>query len=151
MIAFVAVLAYFFFFVNSCVPKDDWKKKTSPLPKETVTSLCTKLLLTSTHSLCDGSNDVYASDFSRVIRDRFPLEDPMETPKSKATISYDEVQEVLGEYNQGCQDVVHLSVSNYSYFRCSYDLRGDDYWIDAFYFYSPENTLFSIRSSSSDP
>ena len=154
LIAFLGVSVYILCFVTSFVTsyvrKDDWRQKTSPLPKATVIDLCEKLILASSDSLCDGSHDVYAPDFSRAIDDRFPLDGPMETPKSKATISYDDIQNVLGEYKQRCEDVVHLSVSNYSYFRCFYDLRGDGYWIAAFYFYSSEKTLFSIRTGSHD-
>lgn len=132
--------------INSYIHKDDWKKRTSPLPKETISTLCKNLTLDNSHPLCNDTKGAYASDFSEILRDYFPLEDSMETHKSQATITYQEVKNVLGKFEWECQEIIHAA--DISYFRCLYDLRGDRYWIDAFYFYYPEQTLFSIRSGS---
>jgi len=134
-------------FVYSYLHKDDWKKDTTPLPEETIATLCMNLSLSTDHPLCNGSDDVYAADFSRVLREHFPLADAMETPKDQATITYQEVKNVIGEFEWECQEVV--DESDISFFRCLYDFRGDRFWVDAFYFYYPEETLFSIRSGSS--
>lgn len=137
-------------FVSSYLRRNDWKKDTTPLPRKTIATLCKNLSLSGQDSLCNGSRDVYARDFSEILREYFPLEDPMETPKSKATITYQDVESVIGEYKWECQDVVHETNPKFSYFRCFYDFRGDRYWRDVFYFYCPEETLFSIRSGSSE-
>ena len=134
-------------FVYSYLHKDDWKKETTPLPKETILTLCKNLSLSDEHPLCNGSQDVYAADFSEVLREYFPLKDAMETPKDQATITYQEVKKVIGEFEWECQEVVHAA--DISFFRCLYDFQGDRYWVAAFYFYYPENTLFSIRSGTS--
>ncbi|MFT3890787.1 MAG: hypothetical protein QM730_04065 [Anaerolineales bacterium] len=127
----------------------NWEKETSPLPRETIDKLCKSLSLDESEQVCNPSKRIYAYDFSQVLREYFPLEDAMETPKNSATITFQQVENIIGEYKIKCQEVVDLPASGYSYFRCFYDLRGDDYWIDTFYFYYPEETLFSIRSGSS--
>ena len=126
--------------------RKSWEKETSPLPKETVLTLCKNLELDNEHPLCNGSKDVYALDFNELIIDYFALEDTYETPKDKATVTYEEVYDIIGKFEKSCEEVTHAL--DISYYRCIYDLRGDGYWRDAFYFYYPENTLFSIRSGS---
>ena len=126
----------------------NWEKETSPLPRETIDKLCKSLSLDDNDSVCNPSKKIYAYDFSQVLREYFPLEDPMETPKNSATITFQQVENIIGDYQIECQDVVDLPANGYSYFRCFYDLRGDSYWVETFYFYSPEETLFSIRSGS---
>lgn len=128
---------------------DDWKKDTTPLPGETIAALCEKFSLSNEDPLCDGSKEVYAADFSKVLREKFPLNDPYRTPKSEATITYQEVDAILEQFKWECQDVVNFPASGYSSFRCFYDLRGDRYWSYVFYFYYPEETLYSIRSGNS--
>jgi len=147
----ILILGYCFFSLgNSYLHKDDWKKATSPLPKETISTLCKNFKLDNEHPLCDGAKDVYASDFNDVLRKYFPLKDVHRTPKNEATITYQEVDAVLGEFKWECQDVEHFPESGYSSYRCFYDLRGDRYYRYVFYFYYPEETLYSIRSGSSE-
>ncbi len=145
-------VCYILLFIHSCSYRKSWEKKTSPLPQSTTSMLCKKLLLDNSNALCNDSKDVYALDFDEAVRQRFPLdlENTSELPKNKATIIYEEVSNVIGEFEVECQEVVHLSASGYSYFRCFYDLRGDGYWIMTFYFYYPEETLFSIQSGTED-
>lgn len=134
--------------IGSLLHRDHWKQHTTPLPGETIAALCNKLLLEDSEPLCNGSKPVYAIDFGSAIEKHFRLADPRETPKSQAHITDHDVQSVLGPCKVVCQDVVKQR--EFSYFRCLYDLRGDGYWINAFYFYYPERTLFSIRSGSRD-
>jgi hypothetical protein len=134
---------------SSFLHRDDWKKNTTPLPKETISILCRNLALDNSNPLCNGTKSVLASDFSEAIREYFPLKDSHRTPKNEATITNQEVDAVLGQFKLGCQDVEHFPASGYSSFRCFYDLRGDNYWRYVFYFYYPEETLYSIRSGSS--
>jgi hypothetical protein len=133
-------------YMYSFIHRDDWKQNTSPLPKGTISTLCKSLLLNEANTLCNGSKTVYAADFNAALRARFPLKDPMETPKNEALVTSQEVDKAIGQFKIECQDIVHES--NYSYYRCFYDFRGDGFWKDVFYFYFPEQTLFSIRSSS---
>ncbi len=133
--------------------RKSWEAKTSPLPQKTVSALCKEFSLDSEHHLCNGSKSIYAYDFSDVLYEYFSLKNSSDFPrddvsKDKATITFQEVEKVIGDYKRECQEVVHQK--DFSYFRCFYDLRGDDYWRNIFYFYYPEETLFRIRSGSSD-
>ena len=148
LVLLVGLVCYVSLVIERYNYRKSWEAKTSPLPQETISALCSNLSLDSNHRLCNGSKNVYAPDFTDVLRDYFPLENSMETPKNKTTITYQEVEKVIGNYKTECQEVVHQR--DFSYFRCFYDFRGDDYWRDVFYFYYPEETLFSIRSGSSD-
>ena len=121
----------------------NWEKETSPLPTETIEKLCKSLSLDESEFVCDPSDKTYAYDFSQVLREYF-------LPKDSATITFQQVESVMSDYQIDCQDVVDLPANGYSYFRCFYDMRGDGYWLDTFYFYYPEETLFSIRSGSRD-
>lgn len=128
-------------FLSEFLRRDDWKKETTPLPKETVTTLCKNLLLNNQNPLCNGFKDVYAIDFADVFEDTF-------LPETGNPATYQDVENKIGDYKVECQPVVHLPASGYSYFRCFYDLNGDGYWRYAFYFYYPSETLFSIRAGS---
>mgnify|MGYP001233315097 CR=1 FL=1 len=139
---------YIIYAIQAYLYRESWKKETSPLPKETVLTLCERLSLSTSHHLCRGTEDVYASDFSEALREYFHLKDTHRIPKNEATTTYQDVETVLGEFKWECQDVEHFPSSGYSSFRCFYDLRGDRYWRDVFYFYFPEETLYSIRSGT---
>jgi len=137
----LAIVLCFAMFIVEILQRDDWKQATTPLSRETLVSLCKDLSLNNPHSLCNGSEDVYAKDFVDVFEHIF-------LPKNGNPATYQDVEDKIGDYKVECKPVVHLPASGYSYFRCFYDLNGDGYWRYSFYFYYPDETLFSIRSGS---
>jgi len=137
----LAIVFCFALFLVSFLRRDDWKKETTPLPRKTVTVLCKNLSLNNQHPLCNDSKDVYAIDFAETLENTF-------LPENGNPATYQEVENVIGNFKIECQQVVHLPASGYSYYRCFYDLNGDGYWRYAFYFYYPDEKLFSIRAGS---
>jgi hypothetical protein len=145
VITTVIAMCFAVFNLVSFLYRKDWEKATSPLPRETVDDLCKSLLLSDRDSLCDDSKNVYAIDFEEIFRERFR---PSDEYKDGNSASYNDVETVIGRYKTECQSVVHETNPEFSYFRCFYDLRGDGYWISAFYYSYPDNVLFSIRSGN---
>jgi hypothetical protein len=138
LLAMVLCLALF---LIEILRRDDWKKETTPLPKETVAALCEDLSLNNQHPLCDGSKNVYAIDFAKTFEKAF-------LPENGNPATYQDVDKVLGSYKVECKPVVHQPASGFSYFRCFYDLNGDGYWRYAFYFYYPDETLFNLEAGT---
>jgi len=137
----LAMALCFALFLVEFLRRDDWKKETTPLPRDTIVALCKNLSLNNQHPLCNGSKGVYAKDFAETFELTF-------LPENGNPATYQAVEKAIGDYNIECKPVVHLPASGYSYFRCFYDLNGDEYWIYSFYFYHPDETLFSIRAGS---
>ncbi|MBV6395156.1 MAG: hypothetical protein HFACDABA_00727 [Anaerolineales bacterium] len=137
----LAMVLCFALLVVELLKRDDWKQATTPLSRESLVSLCKNLSLNDLHALCNDSEAVYAKDFVDVFEHIF-------LPKNGNPATYQNVEDKIGDYKVECKPVVHLPASGYSYFRCFYDLNGDGYWRYAFYFYYPDETLFSIRAGS---
>ena len=96
-------------------------------------------------SLCKGKSDVYAPDIIEVLREHFRPTDDFQNDKTDVA-TFQDVEQVIGEFRTECQPVVHQTNPEFYFFRCFYDLRGDDYWVSAFYYTYPDEILFSIRS-----
>jgi hypothetical protein len=125
--------------------RDDWKAKTTPLPKETVDILCKNFELEKDHSLCSGKKDVYGPDFIDIIRDDFRPYEAYETKSSEAA-TYDEVEEKIGIFKYECESVV-TEGDGFTYFICDYDLRGDEEFPIGIIFTYPEMATFRIMLS----
>ncbi len=121
--------------------QDDWKKRTTPLPKETRDLLCSRFGLSQEDVLCSGK-DIYALDFMPTIQDTFK---PYETYhiKSSEAATYEEVEEKIGTFKYECEQVVHQA-DGLSYFRCFYDLRGDKKFIITIFYTYPEEAVMRL-------
>ena len=123
--------------------RDDWKKRTTPLPRETVAILCANFDLEKDHPLCNGKTDVYGPDFYDIIRDTFhPYEDEIDSSKAA---TYDEVEEKIGMFEYECEPVVY-EADGFTYFNCVYDLRGDMEFVIGIMFTYPDNAVFRINT-----
>jgi len=123
---------------------DDWKKRTTPLPYETVTALCAKLGLAKDHSLCNGRKEVYAPDFHDILRDTFRPYEAYEIDSSEAA-TYEEVEKKIGVFKYECDDVATTG-DGFSFYSCRYDLRGDREFIIGIMYTYPDNTVFRINT-----
>jgi hypothetical protein len=127
---------------------DDWKKETTPLPLETITTLCGNFNLPQEHRLCDGKGDVYAPDFTRIIVETFrPYEEYQINSAESAT--YEEVEKKIGTYKFKCGSVI-TNGDGFSYFECYYDFRGDRFSTLMIIFSYPENAVFRVTGIVGD-
>lgn len=100
-----------------------WKNSTSPLPSNVQVDLCEKLQLSQDNPLCTGET-VLAPRFYPEIKNFF----------SSGGNSYEEVQDVLGNYYWKSEDGGQVSPGR-TYYRVYYDLRGDGKYAVVFSFY----------------
>jgi hypothetical protein len=71
-VLFYAILAVFLLCISGVfysqlhryIHWDDWKAKTTPLPKETIDILCNNFELEKEHPVCNGKKDVYGPHLS---------------------------------------------------------------------------------------
>ncbi|MBV6465791.1 MAG: hypothetical protein PGMFKBFP_01076 [Anaerolineales bacterium] len=147
LFCFVALLLLFLIpQVNFAIHRNDYKKKTTPLPKETVEILCDNFSLEKEDKLCNGKKEVYAPDFFRTINSDFkPYEEYQIESSESAT--YEEVQEKIGAFQFKCEPTVTTG-DGFSYFLCSYDLRGDRFYTIVIFFSYPDMAVFRMTSTS---
>jgi hypothetical protein len=146
IIIVILTLALSILYIKQASHSDDWKRRTTPLPKETIDLLCHDFELPSDDSLCDGNKDVYALDFVKVIRDTFRTYEAFGIESSEAA-TYDQVEEKIGTFKYECEPVTYQA-DGFSYFVCFYDLRGDrEFIITVFYTY-PEMAVMRLGITS---
>jgi hypothetical protein len=124
--------------------KDDRKPRTTPLNPQTITTLCKNFELDESDRLCNNTRDIYGPDFYTVLSKTLK---PYEYSKYEISesLTYDDVEEKIGQFKYECWDVVHQK-DGFSYFRCSYDLRGDSVYIVAILFSYPDNKVYRIMT-----
>ena len=122
----------------------NWKERTTPLPKNTVSILCDNFQLEKDHRLCNGKKDIYAPDFYDILRDTFRPYEAYGIPSSEAA-TYEDVEEKIGEFRYECFPVVTTG-DGFSYFDCSYDFRGDREFIIGIMFTYPDNAVIRINT-----
>lgn len=122
---------------------DDWKQRTTPLPLETVKTLCKNFNL-GDDLLCAGKKEVYGPDFNGILRDTFQPYEAYEI-KSDETATYDEVEEKIGMFKYECDDVATTG-DGFSFYSCRYDLRGDREFIIGIMYTYPDNAVFRINA-----
>lgn len=102
--------------------RDNYQLHTTPLPKETVDDLCSKLFINDSSEHCKQGAVVYAPDLFDEIKMYFrSLPDKRKTHKT--------VEEILGTYLTFCES----PYPDGSYV-CHYDIRGDKIYPIAFFF-----------------
>src|SRR5690349_11116775 len=57
--------------LNNFRLRENWKKTTTPLPQNRVSTLCKNFELDKSHEFCDEDGDVYGPDFYELIVDKF--------------------------------------------------------------------------------
>ena len=102
--------------------RDNYKLHTTPLPKNVVDDICSKLEIKTSSENCKPNAVVYAPELFDEIKVYF-----RDLPNQDKT--YDIVQDKLGTYLVYCENPD--SDGNYV---CHYDLRGDDVYPVAFFF-----------------
>jgi hypothetical protein len=142
--AIIVILILFYSYVQFIYFRHSWKQRTTPLPSETIAHLCTRFHLEKDDSLCNGKRDVYGPDFYGIIRDTFRPYEAYEIPRSEAA-TYEDVEQKLAKYKYECDPVVEQA-DGFSYFRCSYDLRGDREFIIGILYTHPDNAVFRINT-----
>ena len=126
------------------IRSDSWKKRTTPLPKDTINLLCANFQLEKDYSLCNEKKDIYGPDFYDILRDTFRPYEEYGIPSSEAA-TYEDVEEKIGIFMYECDPVVTTG-EGFSYFRCRYDFRGDREFIIGIMFTYPDNAVFRINT-----
>lgn len=106
----------------------NWRDKTSPLDQAVINDLCSKFALPPNDARCRPGAVVYAPDFFGTIRDAFE-------PKNSPWAKYDDVQEMLGQYQFRYERPVTTG-QGLTYFVAHYDLRGDRVFPITMFFYA---------------
>ena len=119
----------------------NWKERTTPLPMDTVNTLCANFQLERDHKLCNGKRDVYGPDFYDILRDTFRSYE-YEIARNEAK-TYEDVEEKIGEFKYECDPVVTTG-DDFSYFMCRYDFRGDREFTIGIMFTPPDNAVFRM-------
>ena len=119
--------------------KADYTKHTTPLSSNVVTDICLKLSLSNQDKRCQPGMIVYAPEFFDDIKGYF-----RNLPKEKAT--KEEVDRILGPYLLDCEPLTRLG-NGKQYFRCLYDLRGDQATKILVYF-NADNSIDYLMTSS---
>ena len=101
---------------------ENWKKKTSPIPKDRLHEICVNLSVLD-DPLCQNEKSVYAPDFFSIIAKKF----------DHSEITYQDVQTKIGKYQSELDDLI-TSKDGSTYFVAAYDLRGDGATSIAFFF-----------------
>ncbi|SRR6266540_3139745 len=102
--------------------RDDYKLHTTPLSKDKVNDICSKLGIETSSENCKSGAVVYAPDLFDEIKIYF-----RNLPSQDAT--YNIVQDRLGTYLVYCE-----KPAPDGHYRCKYDLRGDERYPVFFYF-----------------
>jgi hypothetical protein len=137
----IGIPLLFYGYLHFILYGDSWKEKTTPLPQESVRTLCKNFDLEK-NSICAEKKPVYGPDFYNIIRDTFrPYEEYK--IKSNGAATYDEVEEKIGAFKYECEPIVHQA-DGLVYFRCFYDLRGDRILKIVITFTSPEKAVLQI-------
>lgn len=146
VIGVILVLVLLAFYISRALHQDDWKKRTTPLAKETRDLLCSRFGLSSNDPLCNGNKDVYAPDFVDIIEDAFRPYEEYGIQSSQAA-TYDDVEEKIGKFKYECEPA-ETTGDGLTFFGCSYDLRGDREFVMTFLFTDPEKAVMRIMSTS---
>lgn len=122
-----------------------WKTKTSPLTREQINVLCVNLGLEK-DIRCNGQ-EVYGPDFYDVIVEAFHPEEEYGIGAKPST--YGDIEEKLGYFKVECGEVITESNvppfgSEFKYFICNYDLRGDGVFLLGIFYKYPEETVWRI-------
>ncbi|MGD8455737.1 MAG: hypothetical protein PVF83_05065 [Anaerolineales bacterium] len=118
LVAFVGMLYIFSRFLIDDYKRDmAWRETLSPLPQETIEKLCEIFNLRSGERRCNTSKQVYSYQFYGDVY-RFLYEAPEMQDDPLPT--FDEVEELIGEYKQGCNSFED------GYFYCWYKFSGED-------------------------
>jgi len=131
-------------YINYFKHEEDWKLRTSPLPQETIDTLCSNFNLESNNSLCIQAYAVYGPDFYEIIRDTFRPYEAYRISNTEAA-TYEQVEEKIGKFKVECESVVHQA-DGFSYFNCIYDLRGDREFIIGIMYSYPDDAVFRINT-----
>lgn len=138
------VMLVFICLLMTALRQDDWKKRTTPLPRDTITVLCTNFQLENDDPLCSGKKDVYGPDFYNLLRDTFRPFEEYEIDSSEAA-TYEDVEEKIGMFKYECDDVATTG-DGFAFYSCRYDLRGDREFIIGIMYTSPDNAVFRINT-----
>jgi hypothetical protein len=138
--AFITVLIFACLLVI-VLRNSNWKKRTTPLPRDRVSTLCANFQLPKDHPLCNGKKDVYGPDFYDILRDEFRSYE-YEIARNEAA-TYEDVEDKIGEFKYECDAVVDQA-DGFSYFMCSYDFRGDRDFVIGIMFTPPDNAVFRV-------
>lgn len=103
--------------------RDDYTNFTTPLSKDVIDDVCTKLNIQRGSKNCLPGAVVYGPDFFDEIKAYFN-----NLPEDKKT--YEHVEQILGKYQ-----IVCIKVNSKGEYSCDYDLRGDKRYRIAFFFY----------------
>jgi len=139
----ICLIGYYYFQSR----QEDWKEMTTPLPANSVETLCENFNIRSSQ-LCNGTHEVYGPDFYNIIRETFQPYEEYQVESNQAA-TYDEVEKKIGIFQYECDNVVYQADS-FTYFTCFYDLRGDRVSTILIIFTYPENRVFRISTSYGD-
>jgi len=123
--------------------RDDWKRRTTPLPFQTVLILCKNLQIGMSNRLCNNTNDVYGPDFYPVISKT--LKPYVYKYDKRESMNFDDVEEKIGIFRYDCEPVV-TTADGFSYYRCHYDFHGDREFIIGILFSYPDNKVYQINT-----
>jgi hypothetical protein len=116
------------FFIDGFMQTVTWREHTIPLSQEVLDDLCNKFELGPEDERCDDSGgDVYGPDFYDLLYKSF-------TPKDQPWATFEEVNEIVGNYQYKCEPPVIFSEGE-SYYRCFYDFSGDKVYPFVIYYY----------------
>ena len=140
--SFLLIVLIFYFahniFLSEQAKREGWREHTTPISFETAEYLCQAFEVPLSDPRCSPTEVVYGPDFYPEVTEW------VETVGRE----YDEVQEILGRFLVSCEDRTQLS-SGRIYFRCHYDLRGDDvFWIGIYF--NDDETVDRISAPLSD-
>lgn len=107
---------------------------TTPLPPATAQELCVKLDLPETDERCRSDAVVYAPDFYADLSRPFEYGDS----------TYQDVQDLFGQYQYECESRERVAADGYPRFRCRYDFHGDRMFPVIFIFSLEDETIVDI-------
>ena len=139
--AFMMILLFSFFIYIEYSLSTKWMQKTSPLNSYTIEDLCIRLDIEK-EKICqdDYPKPVYAPNFFPYIREIIQ-------PKNGEWATFEEVEELIGEYKVEQTDPNFEKGVNY--YRVLYDLKGDGVtWI--FVIFYPTGIMESANYSRGD-
>lgn len=110
----------------------DLKDFTEPVNYETLEYLCSELDLSDTNRICQPETVIYADELEAVFEETL----------LKETITYEEAQAILAEFQRW--ETVRESSDGRKYFIVEYDFVGDDQILIYFYFNETNRQLFDI-------
>jgi|WetSurSiteA1Bulk_404760.scaffolds.fasta_scaffold24138_2 hypothetical protein len=129
--------------INTYLHRNDWKERTTPLPVTTIRNLCINFNIENDNPLCDGKKNIYNRDFFETIIDS--LRPYWHKQDKVGTATFVVVEEKLGEYKIECESII-TEGDGFSYYTCSYDLRGDGSYILYIWFTYPDNFVYRINT-----